>query len=152
MEDSLRQASLRLTLPLVCRSVVDPAGKAGNDDQILLPEIVGEAAGEAAGGVARADDRHRRPVEEVQITLGHQQGRRVFELGEETRIEPLPQSQVARAELIDSRDLALGLVAAEQSRRQTAAAPRQIGDGRKRLARAPEPGNQLAKGDRPDPG
>ena len=47
----------------VVRRAVDPAGQARDDDQVLLPEIVRQAAREAARGrrgIARADDRDRR--------------------------------------------------------------------------------------------
>ena len=67
------------------RGAVDAAGQAGYDRHALLPEIMRQAAGEAAGGgagVARADDRHHRPVEQAEIALGGEQRRRIVQLGQ----------------------------------------------------------------------
>ena len=90
----------------VVRGAVDPAGEAGDDDQVLLAEVVGQPAREAAGrrrGIARADDRHRRPVEQVEIALGDQQRRRILELGQQPRIEPLPERQITCAPSFSTR-------------------------------------------------
>ena len=135
------------------RGAVDPAGKAGNDDKVLLPEIVREATREAArgsGGIPCADDRHRHPVEQVEIAFGHQQRRRILKLGKQPRIQPLPERQIFRAEILDSRHLALRLVAAEQTRRRPAPAPREIRNSLKRRRGAAEARDQLAKGDGAD--
>jgi hypothetical protein len=75
------------------RGAVDPAREARDDDQVLLPKIMGEPPCEAARrgrSVARADDRHRLPVEQVEIALCNQQRRRILKLGEQSRVQPLP--------------------------------------------------------------
>jgi len=104
----------------VMRRAVDPAGEAGHDDQAVLAKLISEAAGESARrgrGVAGSDDGDCRAVEQTEIALGDKQRRRVLELREQARIEALPERQVTRAEFLDSGDFALGIVAAEQSRR-----------------------------------
>ena len=139
----------------VMRRAVDPAGEARDDDEVALAEIVSKAAREAARrrrGIARADDRHRRPVEQVEVALRHQQRRRVLELGQQPRIEPLPQRQELGAELVDPRDLALGIVAAAEPGRLPAATPGEIGHGRERGRGAAEAHDQLAVSDRSDTG
>jgi hypothetical protein len=60
--------------------------------------------------------------------------------------------QVSGAELLHPRDFSLGSIPAEQLRRSTAASACQIGNGRKRSGRVAEARDQLAIGDRPDPG
>ena len=92
------------------------------------------------------------PVEQVEVALGDQQRRRILELGEQPRIEPLAERQIPRAELLDPRDLALGLARRSRSRRLAAAAPRKVGNGVERRRRAAEARDQLAIGDRPDAG
>jgi hypothetical protein len=64
----------------------------------------------------------------------------------------LAEHQVSRPQLLDARDLPLGLIGREKYRRLSAAAARQVGNGRKRGLRGTEAGDQLAVGDRPDPG
>jgi hypothetical protein len=56
-------------------SAVDSARQTGDDDEVLLSEIVGKAAREAAcsrGSIACADDRDCRPVEQLEIAPGHE--------------------------------------------------------------------------------
>src|SRR5215213_1036990 len=94
-----------------------------------------EPASETAGGrrgIARADDRDRLFVDQVEVALRHHQRRRVLKLHEQSRIESLPQRQIFRAELLHLRNLTLRVVAAEQARRRTATAPRQVGYSGKR--------------------
>ena len=113
----------------VMRGTVYSAREAGNHDQVLLSKVVGEAPGKAAcrgGRIACADDRDRLPVEQVEVPLGHQQGRRVFQLGERAGIETLPQRKELRAELFGRGDLALGLVPGSQRWRLAPAAPCEI--------------------------
>jgi hypothetical protein len=75
---------------------VDSAGKAGNDDEIMLTKIMRQAAREAARGrrgVASAHDAHRHAIEQVQLAFCNQQGGRIVELGQRARIQALPQDQ-----------------------------------------------------------
>ncbi len=98
----------------VVRGAVDAPGQARDDQQPLLPKVVRQPPRKPAGrraGVAGADDCHRLPVEQVEVTLGHEQGRRIFELGKQPGIETLPEYQILAAKLLDPRDLALGGVA-----------------------------------------
>ena len=121
----------------VVRGAVDAAGEARDDDQALLAEVVRQPAGEAAGrrrGVARADDRDGLPVEQVEVALGDQERRRIFELGEQARIEPLAEQQIARAEL---RDPARSRARPRRGRTAPAPGRRRAGRGRaRRRARA----------------
>ena len=121
---------------------VDAAGQAGDDDQSLAAEVVGQPAREAAGrggSVAGADDGDGRPVEHRQIALGDEQGRRVVLLGQQARIEALPERQVARAELLDPLDFARGVAFRRTAGR---AARRRAGRGR---ARRPAPPPAMPK-------
>jgi len=66
-------------------------------------------------------------LEQAQLALSHQQRRRIVHLGQQPRIQALPEDDVARAELLDPIDLALGIAAAEQIGPTPAAATRQVG-------------------------
>src|SRR5215207_871406 len=106
------------------RGTVDAPGKSGDDREPLLSQVMRQAASEAAGcggRVARPDDRDGLSVEQIEIALRDHERRRVLELCQQARIETLPQHQIFRAELLNSRDLALSLVTAEEPRRCTAA-------------------------------
>src|SRR5206468_1043341 len=104
-------------------------------DEAVLAELMRQATGEAAcsrRSIAGADNGDRLAVEQLEVALGHQQRRCVLLLGEEARIEPLPNRQIARAELLHFGNLALGIVAAEEPRRTPAAAPSEVGHCRER--------------------
>jgi hypothetical protein len=64
----------------------------------------------------------------------------------------VPDREVSRPERLHLRDLALGLVAAEQLGRSAAASLREVRHRGKRRGRIAETCDQLAIGDRPDPG
>jgi hypothetical protein len=135
------------------RRAVDSASEARHDDEVVLAEIVREAAREPAGrgrGIARADDRHGLLVQQVQIAFRNQQRRRVLELGKQPRVEAPPQCQPLRTEFVDPGDFALGIVAAAQWRHLAPAAPRKVGHCRERGGGRPEASDQLAVGDGPD--
>jgi hypothetical protein len=88
----------------------------------------------------------------IATALGDQQRRRVLELGEQSRVQPLPQRYEPRAELFDACNLAFGVSAAPQHRRPAAAATRKVGHGLKCRCSAAEANDQLAKRDWPDAG
>jgi hypothetical protein len=116
---------------------------------------VGESAGEAARGggcVPCAHDRDGLSVEQVEVALRDDQRRGVVELRQKPRVEALPNREISRAELLHLGDFSLGSIPAEQLRGSTAASARQIRNGRKRGGRVAEARDQLAIGDRPDPG
>ena len=88
----------------VMRRAVDAARQAGDDHRALLAEVVRQPAREAARGrrgIARADDGDRGALEQAKLPLGHEQRRRVVHLGQQARVEPLPEHQIARAQLLD---------------------------------------------------
>lgn len=121
----------------------------------MLAKIVGQPAREAArggGGVPGADDCDGHSVEQVEIALGDEQRRCVVELREQGWVEAVPDREISRAELLHPSHFALGLVAPEQLWRSTAAAAREVRHGGERRGRVAEARNQLAIGDRPDPG
>ena len=108
-----------------------------------------QSARDAAGGrrrVAGADDRDGLPVEQVEISSGDEQRRRIFELREQPRIKPLTQREPLRTKPLDASDLALSLCTSAQRRRFAAASARQVRHGRERVRRRPEARDQLAIG------
>jgi hypothetical protein len=134
----------------VMRCAVDAPSEAGNHDEVLLAEIVRQAACKAAGCrgcIASADDCDRHSVQQVEIALGDQQWRRVLELRQQSRIEPLPKHEISRAELLYPHNLALGLAALEQPRRLAPALPRQLRNGIERRPCIAESPDQLAESD-----
>ncbi len=86
----------------------------------------------------------------ARCALHDQQRRRVVQLGQQRRVEPLAEEQVARASASTAHDLLLDVAPADQSRRSAAATRREIGHGIERRPRAAEAGEQLAIGDGPD--
>jgi hypothetical protein len=89
---------------------IDPAGEPRHHRDPLARQLMGQAASEAAGGragVAGADQRHQRSVEQPGVTLDDQQGRRVVDLSQRARVQPLSEHQVAGAERLHPRQLAL---------------------------------------------
>ena len=101
-------------------------------------------------GIARADDRDRGALEQSELALGHQQRRGIVHLGEQPRVQPLPQRDVARAEPLYLGDLALGVGSAEQAGRASPTAAREIRHGRQCRRRIAEARDQLPKRNRPD--
>lgn len=136
----------------IVRCAVDSARQTGNDDQLVLAEIVRKAAGEAAGRgrrVASADQRDRLAIEQVQIALRNQQRRRVLELREQARVEPLSEGNELPVELLDLRDLTLRIRYTPQRRSLPAAAAGEVRDCVKRRCGGAETSDQLAIGNRP---
>jgi hypothetical protein len=134
---------------------INSAGKAGHDDLILFSKVMRHSARETAsggGGIAGADDRDPLPIEQVQLTFGDQQRRRILELAEEARIKALAERKISCPEFLDTRNLALGIMERVQGWRGPAAAPGQIRNRLQRCGGATEPRNQLAICDRPDAG
>jgi hypothetical protein len=139
----------------VVRRAVDAPRQARDHHQLVLSEVVRQAARKTARrrrGVARADDRDRLPVEQVEVALRDQQRRRVFQLGKQPRIQPLPKRQEPGPQLLHLRDLALGIGARAQRGRFAPSAPGKVWHGVERRSRASEAGDQLTVGDRPDAG
>ena len=82
-------AIVPLSIAPSCAAAVDSPRQPGNDDHVFLPKIMRQPARKAARRrrrIARADDRHRRPVEQAEIALGDQQRRRIVQLGQQPRI------------------------------------------------------------------
>ena len=137
------------------RRTVDPSRQPGYDHDAIFAQVMSQPAREAASSrrrVAGADDRDALPVEQRDIALGDKKRRRILELAEESWVESLVQREEPRAELLDPRDLALRILASPQRRRLAAAAARKVGDRGERGGRRTEARDQLAVGDRADPG
>ena len=81
-----------------------PPSQSRDDHHAVLTEVVRQPAGEAAGRrrcIARADDRGRLAIEQIEVALGDQQRRCIFELREQSRIQSLPEGEKCSAELLD---------------------------------------------------
>ena len=124
-----------------CAALSMPRASPETTTRSCWPEIVRQPAREAARRrrrVARADDRHRLPVEQLEIALGDQQRRRILQLGKQPRIQPLPQRQ-ERAPSFSTRAISRSASARlAQPRRLAAAAPREVGHRVKRGRRRAE--------------
>src|SRR4051794_37901308 len=114
-----------------------------------------ETAGEAAGGrrcVPGPDNGNCAAIEQIEVAPRDQQRRRVVELGKQPRIEPLPERDIAGAELFAPRDFPFSVVPAEQPRRRASASPGELRHRFQRRLRAAEAPDELAVGDWPDAG
>lgn len=114
-----------------------------------------QAAGETAGrgaGVARANHRHHRPIEQPELALGDQQRRGILDQRQRSRIKALPECQEARADALDHGNFPLGVRDGSDARRLSAPAPRKVGQGVERAPGRAEALDQLPIGDRSDRG
>ncbi len=103
----------------VMRRRIDPARQSGDDHRALAAEVMGQTPREAAGSgrcVARPDDCNRHAVEQIEPALGDQQRRRIVQLGQQPRVEPLAKRHVTRAKCFDPSNLGVGRAPAEQCR------------------------------------
>src|SRR5205085_112812 len=92
----------------VVRGAVDAPGEAGDDHQVLLAEVVGEAASEAARGrrsVARSDNGNGLAIEQSEVPLGSEKRRRILQFSQQPRVESLPEHEPLRANLLRPRYL-----------------------------------------------
>ena len=137
----------------VVRCAVHATGKAGDDHNAILAEVVRQPASEAAGrrrGVARAHDRHRLAVDQVEIAFRNQQRRRILDFGKKPGIKALSEREEPRAEPLHLRDLTLGVVAGPDRRRPPATPAGEVGHRSKSCGRRSEARDQLAVGDGAD--
>ena len=103
-----------------CAALSIPRGKAGDHDHALLAEIVGQLPRKPARRrrrVTRADHRHEKPIEKLQVALHSQQRRRIVEFSQSSRVQSLADGQIAPAERIDPRHLPLRVAYAREPRR-----------------------------------
>jgi hypothetical protein len=133
---------------------IDSAGEARHDDEVVLTKVMSKTTCEAAGGsrgVAGTDDGDALPVEQVQIAFCHEQRRRILELGQQPRVEPLAKGEVAAAEFFDPCNFSLGVLPAAQRWNSPPSAACEVGDRSKRCRRRSESYDELAKGHGADP-
>lgn len=134
------------------RSAIDATRQTRDDHQVMLAKVVSQPSCEPAGRcrrVARADDCHGQPIQQVEIAPDDQQRRRVFGFSEQSRIQSLSEDQISRPKLLYARNLALGVAPFDEPRSLSPASPREVGHRLERRRRVAEAAHQLAESDPP---
>jgi hypothetical protein len=135
-------------------ALVDSPRQAGDDDVAGLAHAARQAFGECeprGGGVAGADNGHRRRPQRLRAAAEGENRRRGIDLPQQRRVVGLAERDEAHAELARGDELTLDVVGrGDADRAAGAAAPGEI---RQRLQRRPRPaaiGDERAEGARAD--
>jgi len=94
------------------RRGVDPAGKTGDHDEPLLPELRGEVARETSAvcrGVARPDHGDHRPPQGLGLADHGQDRRRILDRGKGARITRFTPADEPRPRAVECCELGFGL-------------------------------------------
>ena len=135
-------------------ALVDPPRQARDDDVAGLAQAARQPLGEhepRGGGVAGADDRHRRCPQRLRAPAERENRRRGIDLPQQRRVVRLAERDEAHAELARGDELALDVLGrGDPDRAARAAAPGEIRQRLQRRARSAAIGDERAKGARSD--